>query len=602
MSADRERCRCRVVPGAAKRVVDREPLLTVCSAVNTHRAALGIVVSLAIGMSARAQAGSTKPAPPINPASPPPPLADKEFDDLPAPRPETVARASPVEMPAIPNFRLPASEAGFHGPRELQVRGALLLGTEIKVKGYVTWIYDCTTALAAANPKASPADLRQAIQAHPALCENPKLYLGDARDTPRNASIWVVDLPGDLRRLAVGDAVVVTGTWAQRSSHAEHHSGGLLVFKAVEPVAPGPVAVETAADDDKPVMELAIDGTAATPMRKIVDPEVRDRSIVQLNACNHALADKHYDDALAACDDALKIWDGNHLAWYATAAAHMARAAWPEAHAAIERAVALRPDFAMYQLYNGMALYETARLAARDDQARLQHKRPGDLALDAPTVIAALRGSARVVAARDALLRAVRVNHELWRAHYYLGRVYRDLDDDRRAASQFTQAVQTNPGYRFAYLALVELYRRWGYLEPSLVVASIGVTRVAAAETADLWLEVGLAYDAKAVDDKAIVALGNAIAIRPSDANAKLQRGRIFFRLGDTASARRDLEDVARATDPRLDAARQLASQMLVELAAGVAADSTGCAGSHSCGIRTAPSSRWGGADPIDRM
>ena len=575
------------------------------------------MVLLVIGTSGGARGGTTKPAPP---PPPPPPLLDPlELDDLPPPAAEIVARSSAVEMPAIPEFRLPAAPPGLHGPRELQVRGQALLGNELEVKGYVTWIYDCAAALAAANPTATPGDLRHAIEAHPALCEYPKLYLGDTKQTPRSASIWVVDLPRSLPRLAIGDAVVISGTWAQRSSHAEHHSGGLLVYKSLAP-APAPVSAAAAAPGDDPAtpsIEIAVDGPgAAPPKRRRVDPDVRDRSVEQLNTCNRALAEKRHDDALAACGAALKIWDGNHLAWYATATAHMARAAWPEARAAIERAVALRPDLAMYQLASGMTLYETARQAARDEVARLGRKRPDEVALDAPAVVAALRGSARLAAARDALLRAVRANHELWRAHYYLGRVYRDLDDDRRAASQFTQAVQTNPGFRFSYLALVELYRRWGYLAQSLVVASIGVTRVAAADTADLWLEVGLAYEAQALDDqaaedkaaedkaaedKAIVALGNAIAVRPGDANAKLQRGRIYFRIGDTAHARRDLEDVARATDPRLDAARELATQLLAELAATTPVDKGSCALSHTCNIRIAPSSRWGGVDRVDR-
>jgi Tfp pilus assembly protein PilF len=35
--------------------------------------------------------------------------------------------------------------------------------------------------------------------------------------------------------------------------------------------------------------------------------------------------------------------------------------------------------------------------------------------------------------------------HDLWRAHCYLGRVYRDLDDSRHAAEQFSRAIATHP-------------------------------------------------------------------------------------------------------------------------------------------------------------
>jgi tetratricopeptide (TPR) repeat protein len=586
-------------------------------------ARLGVVVSMvALASLDAAGAEQTRPPPPVNvvtvqPAAPA--NAQLEPDDLPPPQLEVVSRSSVIDMPAIPEFRLAAAEPGFHTPRELQVRGAPLLGTEIKVKGYVTWIYSCRAALAAANPRLAPSAILRAIDEDPALCEQPKIYLGDTRDTPRSASIWVVDMPRSPNQLerkmlskdelrawpeppsvAVGDYVVVTGTWALRSPHAEHHSDGLLVYRAVAPAA-APAAADAAPPLASAATEPASEVITTPPLRKVVDASVRELSIHHLNACNKAIAGKRYDAAIAACQEATRTWEGNHLAWYARAGAHMAKREWHEAQAAIEHAVAQRPDLAMYQLYHGMALYEVAQLQVRAELARKQHRRPDEVSID-PSVLHA----GQLDAARDALLRAVKLAPDLWRAHYYLGRIHRDLDEPRLAAEQLTQTVKTHPGYRFGYVALVELYRRWGYVDQSLVVATLGTLRVPAAEAADLWLQVAMAYDAKAADDKAIAAIGKALAARPDDTYAKLQRGRIYFRKGEIDSARRDLEDVAKAADPKLDAARQLAAQMLLLLTSGRPAhnamNKSSCTASNICVILPAPNSGWAGENPLTRL
>jgi tetratricopeptide (TPR) repeat protein len=252
------------------------------------------------------------------------------------------------------------------------------------------------------------------------------------------------------------------------------------------------------------------------------------------------------------------VWDGNHLAWYAWASAHLARREWMKARTAIEHAVALRPDQAMYQLYHGISLYEIEREAARDAQARREHKKPEDVEVDPAGM--------KLAPARDALAAAVRAGPDLWRAHYYLGRVYRDLDEARHAAVQFTATIKTHPGYRFAYVALIELYRRWDYVDQALAVAMLGTRYVPTAEAGELWFEVGMAYDAKRADDKALEAFSKAIAGKPDDSDSKFQRGQIYLRRGDVASARRDLEDVARSPDARLGVVKQIATQMLGQL------------------------------------
>jgi tetratricopeptide (TPR) repeat protein len=497
-------------------------------------------------------------------------------DDLPGPRPEVAGETAKVDLPAIPAFALPGVEPGFHGPRELHVQGRHLLGTQIKVKGYITWIYDCAAQLASQDPGATPRQIATAIQRDPTLCERAKFLLGDARDTPRDASIWVVDVPRparkaergarkqselkgvwpDVPKLAVGDYVMITGTWALVSPHAEHNTDGLLAYKALEHLAPpaAPPAAAPAATDEP---DIAVE--TKVPLRTLISNPVRNTSVDHLNACNKAIAARQYDAGIAECQAAVNAWPDNHLAWYAWASAHMAKSEWQKAREAVEHAVTLRPDHAMYQLYHGIALYEAEQARVRDEQARRAGKQPDAVVIEPAQL--------KLDAARDALRRAVKLDPQLWRGHYYLGRVYRDLDDSRHAAEQFAQTITTHPSYRFGYIALVELYRRWSYNDPAAAVAQQGTLHVPAAESGELWFELGMAHDARRDDDKAIDAFTRALAIRPGDLGSKFQRGQVYLRKNDFANARRDLEEVARSSDPAVAAIKPLAVQMLDQIA-----------------------------------
>jgi tetratricopeptide (TPR) repeat protein len=461
-----------------------------------------------------------------------------------------------------------------HSPRELRVRGQRALGTEVQVRGYVTWIYNCTEALAASNRNASPAQIAAAIQKDPTLCDRPKFSIADAKGTSREASLWVVDVPRpptkaelgartksdaplpEVPKVALGNYVTVTGTWALYSPHGEHNTDGLLVYKSLEHTAPPPAPV---AKESTAAAEPEIDVVTKAPMRTPVSESTRNASIDQLNACNKGNAARQFEAAITACQAAIKAWPGNHLAWYALASAHMARNEWQMAREAVEHAVKLRPDVGMYQLYHGISLYEAERERVRDEQAKRDNKKREEVSIEP--------GLLKLDTARDALRRAARLGPDLWRAHYYLGRVYRDLDDARHEAEQFSATITTHPSYRFGYIALIELYRKWNYDDQALAVAQLGTANVPAAESPELWFEVGMAYDAKRDDDKAIEAFGKAIAGKPGDLGSKFQRGQIYFRRGDFVNARRDLEEVAKSADPSIAAVRPLATQMLGQIA-----------------------------------
>jgi len=501
-----------------------------------------------------------------------------EPDDLPGPQAEVAKNPAKVDVPPVPDFELPATEPGFHGPRELRVHGKTALDTEIKVKGYVTWIYDCAAVLASRNPKMTRAQLLAAIDKDTPLCESPKLALGDAKGTSRDASILVVDVPrpptkaerkrmskDELKalpavpKLAVGDYVVITGTWALASPHAERNTKGLLVYKALEHAVPGAPDAATATGPADAPIEPDITVVTKAPLRNVVDDQTRNTSVGHLNACSHGFAARQYDAAIAECQAATQAWDGNHLAWYVWASVHMAKGEWPKARATVEHAVTLRPDQGMYQLYHGISLYEAEQQQAREEQARKENKKPDEVTIN-PAVL-------KLDAARDALRRAAKLAPDLWRAHYYLGRIYRDRDDARHAAEQFAATIKTHPSYRFGYIALIELYRKWDYIDEALAVATVGTTNVAAADASELWFEVGMAHDARHADDKAIEAFGKAIAGKPDDASSKFQRGQIYFRKGDFANARVDLEQVVASGDPRIASAKPVARQILAQIA-----------------------------------
>jgi tetratricopeptide (TPR) repeat protein len=284
----------------------------------------------------------------------------------------------------------------------------------------------------------------------------------------------------------------------------------------------------------------------ARPRPALVSARARNFSIDALNVCHAALRGGRHDAAIRSCRASVTAWRGNHRGWYGWAMAHSARREWGKARIAIEHAVVLRPDLAMYQLVYGVALYqlEAQRVRAAADD-----------------------GAPKLDAARAALVRAIVIDPRLWRARYSLGCVERDRRADRAAAAQFTAAIRLQPSVSSSYVALAELYRATGHAAQALAVAKAGTAHVATADAATLWFEVAMAHDALNAGRAAIAAINRAVALRPDDAMLKLERGRLYFQRADLVAARRDLEDVARSTDPELAAEQRRASQLLDELA-----------------------------------
>jgi hypothetical protein len=198
-------------------------------------------------------------------------------DQIQGPAAEVKKSDIKVELPAVPDFSLPAAPSdGSHTVKELRVKGKKLFDTDITVHGYVTWVYDCATAIRKPgetdqqvqdridSPKIiDPATKK--MEGDPTLCQRPKFYIGDSKDTPPEKSLWIVDVPRPYNRqelknvekkdrhpveenkcdpadkkdpkkwfcppYTVGDEVTVTGTFKTASPHGDSNSDGLLVYK-----------------------------------------------------------------------------------------------------------------------------------------------------------------------------------------------------------------------------------------------------------------------------------------------------------------------------------------------------------------------------------
>ncbi len=196
-------------------------------------------------------------------------LAACDKDKLKGPEAEVKKTDVKLDLPAVPAFDLPAAAAdGSRSVKELRVKGKKLLETEVTVHGFVTWAYECKTALR--KPDESDKDLQARIDEDPTLCERPKFYIGDTAATPPEKSLWVVDVPRPYNALEVkrikkkdriepdrcepdekdkmksicppynvGDEVVITGKFSTSSPHSERNSDGLIVFKKMKNTTQG---------------------------------------------------------------------------------------------------------------------------------------------------------------------------------------------------------------------------------------------------------------------------------------------------------------------------------------------------------------------------
>ena len=173
-------------------------------------------------------------------------------DPLQPPLPEISESTVKLDLPATPAFDVPEPHPdGTHSVREMRLKSRNLLDTEVRVKGFVVWMYDCVRELQKMDE--TEAEVRKKVEEDPSLCQRPHFYMGDTPDTPGERSIWIMDVPRKLRRdelkhmgrkeraalpdvpdIELGDEVIVTGTWTTQTASGSTNSEGLLVYKDIE--------------------------------------------------------------------------------------------------------------------------------------------------------------------------------------------------------------------------------------------------------------------------------------------------------------------------------------------------------------------------------
>lgn len=185
-----------------------------------------------------------------------------------------------LDLPAVPEFNVPQPNAdGTHAVAEMRLRGNRYLGTEVKVKGHIIWVYDCATSVRTADM--TEEQLKTLLTEQPELCARPNFYLGDTAQTAADRGIWIVDIPrppredekkalDDVARkemeaaaamvppFKLGDQVVVTGMWELTSPLGFKNSNGLLIFKAMENLTTPSAPPEGAAATPTPPPEQRV--------------------------------------------------------------------------------------------------------------------------------------------------------------------------------------------------------------------------------------------------------------------------------------------------------------------------------------------------------
>lgn len=521
---------------------------------------------------------------------------DPLVDPKPSAPPEVHKNTVKIDLPAVPAFDVPPPSAnGMHSVRALRLRGKPLLGTDVTVKGVITWVYDCVTANR--RPGQSNKDVQKLIDADPTICERRKFYVGDSATTAHERSAWVVDVPRPYNKLEVtrlkkadrndplrcepddkppktvcpptkvGDEVEITATWALASPHSERNSEGLLVYKWMKNVTqrwqtPGtrPTTTPATVRPTRPLPAVVV-GKIVKPARIKIRQSALTKSTHATNQGTKAYGQGQWDSAITHYADAVAAWKDNPQAWYGMGAAYAQKREWGKAADAVKNAVSTEPDVAMYRLHYGWYLYEAAKHLARTAQARKEGKRVEEVDVDWTTV--------SFEKPLHELHTALHLDGDLWRAHYLVGDIRQRGGWTLEAARSFTKSVSLAAHEAAPWIALIELYRSWDYSDQALAVAVEGTRVVVGPKDGSmLWFEVGMGFDLKLRNDQAIDAFTKALDANPNNYRATFQRGQAYFRKADYANAKRDLEAFMKVADTAVAFHQQTAARILMDIAA----------------------------------
>jgi len=251
------------------------------------------------------------------------------------------------------------------------------------------------------------------------------------------------------------------------------------------------------------------------------------------------LSQKSFSRAVKQFETATKLKPDLHQSWYQLGVIHLKQKEFEEAADALSEAVKYRPDDAMYQMQLGQALFEG--FGAGEG---------GSLEL-----------------AETSLQKAVELNDKLYKAHWYLGRVYNRKDKPAEAAAAWTTAATLNPLFGRPFVDLGKLYIRWDFIPQSIAVLEQGSLHVKdPQEASKVFYNLGLAYDSQKNWDKAIEAYTKAIDKRKDNFDARLQRAFSYYNKGEKTKARDDLQEYVAARKGNNDLQVQVANELLMRV------------------------------------
>jgi tetratricopeptide (TPR) repeat protein len=263
------------------------------------------------------------------------------------------------------------------------------------------------------------------------------------------------------------------------------------------------------------------------------------KSINKTNEGVKALRSKAYDDAISKLDEATKAYSDNHTAWYNLGLAYDGKKKYDDAAKAYERAVALSGKDPMYHMHHGIALYNAVLADAQKRQATAEGKDPSEI--DVNNVD--LKG-ANFDPAMAELKQAVTLNKDLYRAFFYMGKIERFNDNAAEAAQDFTDSIKANPRYGEPYVALGELYRKWGYLDEAVkVLQQAKVNLPGDPQRAYALFALGMALYQQKKYPESITEFQGALQEDKNLHLALYQKGMAEVKLKDWPSAKKDLED-----------------------------------------------------------
>jgi tetratricopeptide (TPR) repeat protein len=302
--------------------------------------------------------------------------------------------------------------------------------------------------------------------------------------------------------------------------------------------------------------------------------QAKNDSLGLLKEANEFYSKKNWEAAIPKYEEATQRWAENHTAFYGLSGSYYHKKNFAKAAENAKKAVNLVPDQAMYQLWAGRMLYEKAK------EETLKSQSGGKDAKEAAN-FAADYSHAPFDEALGHLQEAVKLNNDLWRAHYLIGNIYYYQQKPKDAAAELTKALESAPKTENApWITLAELYRQWDYPDAAIQVATQGVQVVHDEKLkSDLYYEIGAGHDDKRSDNDAIKNFKLALEVGKDNSRAKFMLGQALFRKGDYTEAKPLLETFSKSSGGGNSFFKEQASRMLLEIQMKQASPGTGPTG-----------------------